>query len=165
VAKTVVDVPDWIVISPFERTLQTAQPTLDRFGSVLAPKVMTWPIQEFTYLSPVRCRGTTLLDRRDWAAEYWLRADPLWEDGDGAESFAGLMSRIVVFRDLLRRQQGFGLVFGHGMFFKAFLIALQHGFEADAQAMARFRQLESADPIHNGQIIRLGPEWRVRHGA
>jgi 2,3-bisphosphoglycerate-dependent phosphoglycerate mutase len=163
VAEGVLAPPDWVVVSPFERTLQTAGPTLARFG-MAGSSVLTWPIQEFTYLSPLRCRGTTLLDRREWAREYWLRADPAWEDGDGAESFESFMARIHAFHEQLQQQRGFGLVFGHGMFFKAYLIALEHGFEADSPAMTRFRQLESNNPIHNGQVIRLRADGKVPDG-
>ncbi|WP_367161082.1 phosphoglycerate mutase family protein (plasmid) [Kozakia baliensis] len=55
-ANRLTEAPDLIVHSPFLRTYQTAAPTIARYPD--AP-VVVWPIQEFTYLSPMRCAGTT----------------------------------------------------------------------------------------------------------
>jgi len=158
--------PDTIVVSSFNRTLDTARPLLTKFQNLgLTVPVSEWPIHEFTYLSPVRCRGTTAAQRQVWAKQYWLRADPDWEDGDGAESFRSFMSRVDQFSSQLAQEKGFVLVFGHGMFFKAFVIGMQFGTLATAEAMTRFRTLESATPIHNAQILRLARShagaWRV----
>lgn len=156
IAAKISGVPDQIIVSPFLRTTQTAQPLLDAlFARGVRVPVLEWPIQEFTYLSPVRCRGTTAVDRKIWAQEYWHRADPDWEDGDGAESYRQLMSRVDNFSARLRATPGFSLVFGHGMFFKAFLIGLEFGTQVSPQTMTRYRTLESADPIHNAQIVQL----------
>jgi 2,3-bisphosphoglycerate-dependent phosphoglycerate mutase len=161
--------PDQIVVSPFMRTLHTAQPLLDKLQAEGASvPVLQWPIQEFTYLSPVRCRGTTAHDRKAWAQAYWERADPDWEDGDGAESFRQLMRRVDAFSMQLAASRGWNVVFGHGMFFKAFLIALEHGFDVSPQSMKRYRALESAAPVHNAQIIKLsarsGGGWEIAAG-
>lgn len=174
IAQSVTCVPDRIVVSPFQRTLLTAQPLIQRLlreGKQVP--VLAWPIQEFTYLSPVRCQGTTAADRQVWAREYWERADPDWEDGDGAESYRQLMQRVERFSRQLAEQSGLSFVFGHGMFFKAFVIGLSYGWDATPQAMARYRALESAAPIHNAQILRLtlsdDSSWAVteetRHDA
>jgi 2,3-bisphosphoglycerate-dependent phosphoglycerate mutase len=149
-------IPDQVVVSPFIRTFHTAQPLLDKLEAEGARvPVLQWPIQEFTYLSPVRCRGTTAQDRKAWAQAYWERADPDWEDGDGAESFRQLMRRVDAFSMQLAASPGWSVVFGHGMFFKAFLIALEHGFDVSPLSMRRYRALESSAPIHNAQIIKL----------
>lgn len=156
IATKVIRQPDQIVVSRFVRTTATAQPLIDQLQrrNVHVP-VVEWPIHEFTYLSPVRCRGTTAKDRQAWAQEYWQRADPDWEDGDGAESYRQLMLRVVEFKHRLDDSRGFTLVFGHGMFFKAFLIGLAHGFDVHPNAMTRYRTLESAAPIHNATIIEM----------
>lgn len=156
IAQQISFTPRSIIVSPYTRTLDTARPLLSKLNSNgIEVPVKEWPIHEFTYLSPVRCRGTTAADRRAWAQEYWQRADPDWEDGDGAESFRQLMERVRHFSVLLRQEIGPTLVFGHGMFFKAFLISLEYGIEASAEAMQRYRLLESAAPIHNAEIVPL----------
>jgi 2,3-bisphosphoglycerate-dependent phosphoglycerate mutase len=167
IARKIQSVPDRIVISPYRRTLHTAKPTLGKFEKQGATvQVVEWPIQEFTYLNPVRCRGTTAVDRQSWAKEYWQRADPEWEDGDGAESYSHLMLRVGQFADRLASQKGFAIVFGHGMFFKAFLISLQYGTSGTPEAMSRYRTLESANPIRNAEIVELtrkhGGEWIIK---
>lgn len=150
VAQNMTQAPDWIVVSPFQRTFDTAAPSLKRFPQL---SVDIWPIQEMTYLSPVRCRGTTVLDRQGWASAYWQAGDPHAVDGEGAESYAQFMARVRNFSARLKATPGLGAVFGHGMFLKAFLIALDYGFEATTESMVRFRALESASPLVNGQII------------
>jgi 2,3-bisphosphoglycerate-dependent phosphoglycerate mutase len=166
--------PDKIVVSPFIRTRHTAQPFIDKWQAAgLDVPVLEWPIQEFTYLSPVRCRGTTALDRKAWAQTYWQRADPDWEDGDGAESYRQLMRRVDDFSARLADMRGWTVVFGHGMFFKAFLIAQDHGGEVSPEAMVRYRALEAASPLHNAQIIQLSTRdhegtngrWRLAEGS
>jgi broad specificity phosphatase PhoE len=156
VAESIAFTPQRIIVSPYTRTLDTARPLLNKLKkSGLDIPVDEWAIQEFTYLSPVRCRGTTAAERQVWAKEYWLRADPDWEDGDGAESFRSLMQRVEHFSLQLSQESGSILVFGHGMFFKAFVIGMQYGTHATPEAMTRYRALESASPIHNAQIVRL----------
>jgi probable phosphoglycerate mutase len=152
VAQQLPRAPDWVAISPFQRTADSAAPCIARFPQV---QVFTWPIQELTYLSPVRCRNTCASDRQEWAKAYWAASNPQAVDGEGAESFIEFMARVNQFATLLRETPGFGLVYGHGMFLKAFLIALEQGFEATASFMQRFRQLETAQPLTNGQIIEL----------
>jgi 2,3-bisphosphoglycerate-dependent phosphoglycerate mutase len=168
------DAAKTIIVSPYVRTLHTAQPLIDQLRqSHQSVDVQVWPIQEFTYLSPARCRGTTAAQRQDWAEEYWQRADPDWDDGDGAETYRHLMQRVNDFSARLVSQVASGsgqiLVFGHGMFFKAFVLGLEYGTMATPEAMRRYRQLESADPIHNAQILRIALDaqrkWHVLSDA
>jgi 2,3-bisphosphoglycerate-dependent phosphoglycerate mutase len=154
------DAAKTVIVSPFVRTLHTAQPLIDQLKqSHQSVDLQVWPIQEFTYLSPARCRGTTAAQRKGWAQEYWERADPDWDDGDGAETYRHLMQRVNDFSVSLVSQVASGsgqtLVFGHGMFFKAFVIGLEYGTMATPEAMRRYRLLESANPIHNAQILRI----------
>ena len=79
------EVPSLIVTSPFQRTKQTAAPTIARFPGVT---VEIWPIEEFTYLQPARWNGTASADRRPHVERYWTAADPAYCDGEGAESRA-----------------------------------------------------------------------------
>jgi 2,3-bisphosphoglycerate-dependent phosphoglycerate mutase len=156
IAQQISFTPRTVIVSPFSRTLDTALPLLSKLrSSGVEVPVKEWAIQEFTYLSPVRCRGTTAAERQVWAREYWHRADPDWDDGDGAESFRQLMARVEQFSSQLAQEKGPTVVFGHGMFFKAFLIGLEYDTQASAEAMRRYRTLESAAPIHNAEIVPL----------
>ena len=141
--------PQWIAVSPFQRTSETAFPTVCKFPNV---PVHVWPIQELTYLSPVRCKGTKASERQVWAKEYWERLDPLYIDGEGAESYAQFVQRLEHFEQLLRTTRGFGIVFGHGMFLKGFLVAREHKFDISPENMLRFRTVESQSPLKNVEI-------------
>lgn len=86
--------PDLIVASPFARTQTTAQATVAAFPATI---VETWPIQEFTYLAPDRCIDTTMAQRKSWVDAYWLKSDPAFCDGVGAESFHDFVARAQAF--------------------------------------------------------------------
>lgn len=55
VAGRFVEAPDLIVVSPYLRSRQTAEPTLQRFAEIA---IEEWPVHEFTYLHPNRYRDT-----------------------------------------------------------------------------------------------------------
>jgi hypothetical protein len=65
------------------------------------------------------------------------------------------MRRVTWFSENLLQFSGASVVFGHGMFFKAFLISLTQGAAATHEAMLRYRAQEVAAPIKNAQIVTL----------
>lgn len=67
-AAAIMQRPNLIVVSSYLRTRQTTAPSIERFPDV---PVETWPVQEFTYLSPGRCAGTTTAQRRPLVEAYW----------------------------------------------------------------------------------------------
>ncbi|UNK48172.1 histidine phosphatase family protein [Lysobacter sp. S4-A87] len=144
--------PDLIVVSPFRRTLDTAQPLIQAHP---ATAVETWPIQEFSYLAPARANRTSYAERKPMIAEYWQRADPDHVDGAEAESFAQFVARLQAFHERLWQQAGRVVVFGHGQFLRAFTIGLRDGFSATSKAMLAFRQAEMSKPVRNGEIIAV----------
>ena len=79
--------PTLIVVSSYQRTWQTAAPVIARFPEV---PVEEWPVQEFTYLEPSRCMGTTGAERRAWVEHYWKSCSAEYCDGPGSESFMDL---------------------------------------------------------------------------
>lgn len=118
--------PDLIIHSPMRRALMTAQPTMQRFPDV---PVMEMDIQEFTYLDPVRCKGTTAAERKAWVEAYWSAGDiESYDDGfdfqdaltlkkrrcESFIDFVGRVSRFVF--QLTKGLEGFKriAVFGHG---------------------------------------------------
>lgn len=155
--------PDLIVCSPFLRVRQTAAPTVARFAAVL---VQTWPIEEFTYLSPARCAHTTAEQRRPWVAAFWQAADPLAVDGPGAESFAALVGRVQIALDRLAALPVASVVmFGHGQFMQALRWwIVQRPAVLDAEAMRAFRDFDLAHPIANGDgftVVHDGHAWSL----
>ena len=147
------DRPNLIVVSPYLRTRQTAEPTMSRFPDV---PVEVWPVQEFTYLSPERCIDTTAEQRRPMVEDYWHRCDPGHDDGLGAESFSAMLNRV---RDLQSRlathQADRIIVFTHGQIMQALRLSREHPVAPDQELMARFLDFDRHSPIHNGLVLAV----------
>jgi broad specificity phosphatase PhoE len=153
VARRVERQPDLLIVSPFLRAEATAEPIRARWP---ATPCETWPIQELTYLSPARCRGTTADTRRPWIEDYWRRCDPDYRDGPDAESFRTFTDRLAGFhRRLLALDGGFVIAVGHGQFFRAYEMVLNDGVPGTADGMRTYRSAETARPMANGEIIEL----------
>ena len=155
-AKRIDRAPALVVVSPFLRARTTAAPMLERWP---ATPCETWAIQELTYLSPARCRGTTPEMRRPMVAEYWERADPDYLDAADAETFRSFVGRLRHFHERLAAiDGGFVVAVGHGQFFRAYTVALSEGFDATASWMTNFRASEVGNPIGNCEIIEVSGE-------
>lgn len=143
------EAPTLIVTSPFLRAQQTAEPTLKRFSNV---RHEVWSVEEFTYLAPETCVGTTADERRERVNEYWERLDPDYVDGEGAESFTMLLSRAQTAIDRLSRlESGFIVMFTHAQFMRAmWVLNIAHGEDAKS-LMSRFRELPR---FNNCEIIK-----------
>ena len=157
--------PSLIISSPFERSIHTAQPTLERFREV---SFEIWPVEEFTYLSPSRFVGTTQAERKTTADAYWEAGDKAAIDGPGAESFGQLLRRAQA---MLDRLASIGaehvLVFSHGQFIRAAAWLIKHGDAAgEPERMRQFRKLDVQDPLLNCacyQLTLLDGGWVVEH--
>ena len=146
--------PSLIVTSPYLRSKQSAQPAIDRFPQA---RVEEWPVHEFSLLSLANRRNTTPEQRRPLVDAFWERCDPLYVDGDGAESFAGLVERASSTLERLRRlDDEFAVVFGHGLFTRALLWVFLAGAPAiDARTMRRFRGFASGFAVPNASILKV----------
>lgn len=151
-AAQVVKAPDLFVVSPLIRAQETLSFFIQSWPFV---PVSVFPMQEFIYLSPERLVHLDKKARTEQVKEYWLRGDPYYCDGDGAESFASFLERVAAFHTYVLQQKGFVIAVGHGQFFKAFLLGLEHGFEMNRPWMAFYREKETQNPLKNGEIIQL----------
>lgn len=139
--------------SSYLRTRQTAEPSMQRFPDVL---VETWPVQEFTYLSPGRCVGTTAAQRRPLVEAYWQRCDAGHVDGAGAESFTAMLRRVRVLRErLAAHPAGFIVVFTHGQIMQGLRLLTLYPDMDDRLLMTRFLAFDRQEPVHNGQILAV----------
>ncbi len=165
VARRVDRRPDLLIVSPFLRARATCDPIQARWP---ATRRETWPIQELTYLSPARCRGTTSATRRPMVDAYWQRCDPHYVDGADSESFSAFSNRLRDFHyRLLALDCAYVIVVGHGQFFRAYMMCLSDGFTVTPEWMARYRTVETGKPIANCEVIELGGETlgRAREAA
>lgn len=139
-AESIIAPPDLFVDSGYVRTGQTSAPVRRRYPNV--PHEV-WPIHEITYLDPAAVKGTTTTDRRNIAMDYWVRNDPHYRDGIGAETFAEFVDRIRWTYDALDQRQATietAHLFTHGMFIRGCLFCLLTGsFEATPDFMRNFR--------------------------
>lgn len=145
--------PSLIVISPYVRAQQTAEPTLARFRPISQEQ---WPVQEFTFLDPIRYSNTTVTEREPHAAEYWKRNDPHFKDGGMGESFNEFLERVRGTLAKLRRHSAdFIAVFSHGFFMRALVWSLLAGAcEATPESMRRYRHFSMGVRIPNGAIFK-----------
>jgi broad specificity phosphatase PhoE len=146
--------PALVVMSPFLRASQTAQPTIARFPD--APQEV-WPVEEFTYLAQFRGRLTTTEERRQAVEAYWQRSDPFYQDGEGAESFAHFVQRVQQTLERLRTdEQGFVVVFSHEFFIRAaYWSLLSTSFAVTPERMRGFHQLRVWLRIANAAVTRI----------
>jgi 2,3-bisphosphoglycerate-dependent phosphoglycerate mutase len=140
--------PTLIVVSPFLRAQQSAEPLRKRFPDV---PVAEWPIEEFTFLEPTHYKGTSEQDRQPGVTAYWQRQDPAFVDGPGAESFSQFLGRA---REAIRRltsmnRDGCIVLFSHGFFMQAFRLVLLFPNATDFELMSNFRRFHLVNFIHN----------------
>jgi broad specificity phosphatase PhoE len=146
--------PDLLIVSEFVRSQATAQPIRARWPRA---RCETWPIHELTYLSPVRCIGTTRETRQPWVDAYWRDCDPDYLDGPDAESFRSFVARLSDFHHRLSALGGeLVIAVGHGQFFSGYLMGLHQGFDATPGWMRDYRKGETARPMANCEVIELG---------
>jgi len=170
VAEALPRAPDRLIVSPYSRAMDTARPILDRFPEL---PVTVAAVQEFTYLGSESYEGTTRDMRRPQIRDYWARCDPLYRQGEGAETFAELVVRVEAFyRRFVEGPDvppGLTVACTHGQFIRAVLLRFFGGigaeFAADPRAMARFRGFREAFAVANGSIARLTVGRKPRLGA
>jgi len=141
--------PDLIVASPFARAQATAQATAATFPGTA---IETWAVEEFTHLAPDRCVDTTVAQRKSWVDAYWLKSDPTYRDGAGAESFHDFVARAQAFFDRLEEHPAGSIaVFSHGQYLNAVAWLLERKPRVlDVQAVADWRTYEIENHIRNG---------------
>lgn len=161
--------PALIVASPFTRAHSTAMATAAVFPHT---PFETWPIQEFTYLEPARCTGTTVADRREWVEAYWAKADPGFTDGEGAESFLDFIARAQSFLERLAEHPARDIVaFSHGQVINAVAWLIDRKpLSIDGAAMLDWREYEIANHIPNCGECLLSKDtdetgWKVSRSA
>lgn len=146
--------PDLVIVSPYLRAQQTAEPFLNRFSDTAHE---TWLVQEFTYLSIERCRNTNSQGRRPMVEEYWNRQDPIFSDGGQAESLVEFFGRIENFlRKIRETPYELAFVFTHEQVIKALIWAFLHPDKVfDAKFMSDFHKFLTSFVIPNTAFLKL----------
>lgn len=144
--------PALIVVSPYLRAKQTAEPSIRRFP---AARVEEWPVHEFTYLAVDG--ETTAADRRPRVVDYWQGSDPNLRDGADVESFAEFINRArTTLTNLKRADDSAIAVFTHGQFIRALMwLVLTDPKVIDPSSMKEFYSFLCAVPFPNAGVIEF----------
>lgn len=140
--------------SPYLRSLQTASPTAERLGLL----VRRQPLQEFTYLCPAKCAGTTPAERKQWVDEYWRRGDPEYVDGPGAESFSMLVERAYSALNSCDSgtDEAHVIAFSHGQFLQMiYWLDGYSGTPASRAGMRAYRDLDMHRPVRHCEGFQI----------
>jgi broad specificity phosphatase PhoE len=148
-----IESPTRIISSSYVRALQTAMPTIHRFG--LTPTEI-WPIQEFGYARPERWRMATNEQRTKWVEDFWTEANPDYCDGAGAESLRSLLNRA---RSTLEGLAGYPSTnhiycFSHGQFIHALRSLILFPSLPPAERMSTFWCI-GPSPVQNAEKVYL----------
>lgn len=115
-----------------------------------------WPVQEFTYLEPASCVGTSWIDRKPRIDAYWAKLDPGYFGGVGAESFSHLLTRARRFLDdLPELDSDLTLVVSHGQFMQAAKLLVQRPEVGDLTAMSIFLDRQLRRPFAHCERMEL----------
>jgi 2,3-bisphosphoglycerate-dependent phosphoglycerate mutase len=146
--------PSLIVTSPYLRTKQTAEPTIERFPKISQSE---WEVQEFSYLATERRKNTTLIQRVPMAEKYWQRCDPFYADGEGAESFAEMINRCYDLQKIISQTEDkFIAIFTHEIFMRVFIwLLLTNSVEITPESMRKVQIFLDIFKIPNGGIVKL----------
>jgi 2,3-bisphosphoglycerate-dependent phosphoglycerate mutase len=149
--------PDLIITSPYKRTYETAQPTFARFPH--APHE-EWPVEEFTYLTPLDT-FTTSLERKPMVETFWKRDDPSYVDGDEVESFTTFIDRVQnMIKRLRQTKEDYIVVFSHEQFICAILwlflkSKLEPGSTLCSDCKRQFKDFLTMCRLPNGAILPI----------
>jgi broad specificity phosphatase PhoE len=152
-ANTISAPPDLIIVTPYIRTYQTARPLIDKFPHT---PIETWPLHEFTFLSPLACQNTTSLDRLPLVKEYWNKCDPFFVHGPGAESFAQFSQRVTEALQKLKSYESRNVViFTHGQVMRFAKQYFENLSQPSEMAMEYFRDRMLVFPVPNTWVLNF----------
>jgi broad specificity phosphatase PhoE len=139
--------PDLIVVSPYFRAQQTADPLIKKYPDV---PVETWNVQEFTFLDVEAYEDTTHDERILIREEYLSQNNSDFVHGTGAESFNQMLQRVDDMLHKLRtiEKKKFVVIFTHGHFMRAVLARKE-------RQIVTFDDIFEGMEINNTDIIKL----------
>lgn len=160
--------PDLIATSPYVRTEMTAAPFLARYPRAAR---VTWPIHEFTQLTPDAWKNTTHAERLPQVQRYWEMFDPKYVDGHGADSFDGFIDRVrCSLHDAAESPYARIVCFTHNhvvhaaLWLALFAQQIRGPIAHTPEEMQRFYALTAVVPVANTAVLPMvwdGVKWMV----
>ncbi len=148
-------IPDLIVISSYQRAIDTAAPTRNRFPSAAIRE--DWPVHEFNYLPRWSKESSTFEERREYVAGYWGLSDPTYFDSPESESFEQFIERArKVLTYLKNTRHETVAVFSHQQFICALLwLSQRNPLELRPETMKEYKDFLEVTPVPNGTIVQV----------
>ena len=121
----ILDRPDKIIVSKFIRTIETAEPTINKFPE---SQVHVWlDTHEFNHMS--FATTSSFAEKQSFEemhSKYWDKLDPSEKDMEG-ESFKEFVDRVnVVILKLKKIDEGINYIFTHAYFIKMFYLMAEN---------------------------------------
>lgn len=115
--------PDRIIVSKFIRTIETAEPTINKFPD---SEVHLWmETHEFEPLAVIK--DMALEDQRAKYDEYWLSLDSDYKISKEVESFKEFTDRMMVLRKKISSlPEGLHYIFTHGYVLRMFMLMMSN---------------------------------------
>jgi broad specificity phosphatase PhoE len=115
--------PDRIIVSKFIRTIETAEPTMNKFPD---SEVHLWlETHEFEPLAGIK--EMPLEDQRAQNDEYWLSSDPHYKMSEEIESFKEFTDRMMTLRNKISNlPEGLHYIFTHGYVVRMFMLMMSN---------------------------------------
>jgi broad specificity phosphatase PhoE len=144
--------PSRIMVSPYLRAQQTAEPYLKTLGRHAEVNSL---LQEFSALDPELLKGMSGEKRRPIAVAYWNAADPEARWGPNADTFREFDERVTAFIAQLPQLPDRCVLFGHGIWFSLLWWKLRGFGVQDSPAMKAFRRSQRDLPMPNCAVYEL----------
>jgi broad specificity phosphatase PhoE len=154
--------PSLIVVSPYLRARQTAEPTIARFPGV---PVEVWDIYEFTHWDKQHWNGSAPEIEPEEVAKFFRVADPEFRRG-GAETFAEFQgrARAALTRLETLKVESPVMLFSHGHFMQAVRQTVMFPQWSAEEKMLAFRDFDERFKVQNAQQVRAkfdGTRWSI----
>lgn len=138
----VIEKPDRIFVSKFIRTIETAEPIIEKYPEAL---VHLWiDTHEFDPIHDTRNFQGTFDDFKIQYNFFWEKGDPFYKDKEHAESFAEFTDRLSrVILKLKKIPDGVNYVFTHGWFIKMFYMMTSEfkDFEKTGKDISTYKKI------------------------
>lgn len=118
----VLEKPDKIICSKYIRTIETAEPLMNKFPE---SEIHLWiDVYEFQPLNSEKYKGITKEQRDELVRQYWLKMSPFYNDGGNAESFKDFVERVNVCILRMKNLTGINYIFTHSNFIRCVVVLI-----------------------------------------
>lgn len=120
----VLEKPDRIICSGYIRTIETAEPLINKFPD---SEIHLWlNTQEFQPIDSQKYKNISTEERNELHEQYWLKMDPFYTDSATTESFVDFVERVNLSILKMKTLQGLNYIFTHGNYIRCVIVLLSY---------------------------------------